>query len=113
MLERRDITDWYHTIGRPADYYYPYLLHFVAHGVFFEKFETGVDEREYRFTQSVVLPALQKVEEQFGLKPLLVRLYPENQSDEEDFYWWCYPPRVNDFIVSYAREHSLPLREWK
>lgn len=109
-IERRDITDWCQAIGRPADYYYPYLLHFVAHGVFFEKFETAVDEREYRFTQSVVLPALQKVEERFGVKPMIVRLFPENQTDEEDFYWWCYPPRVNEYIVNYAKEHNLPMR---
>lgn len=109
-IEHRDLTDWYRAIGRPSDYYYPYLLHFVAHGVLFEYFQTDSDEAENRFTQTVVLPALQKVEERFGLKPLIVQLYPENQTDEEDFYWWCYPPRVNDYLVRYAREHKLPVR---
>lgn len=109
-IEHRDLTDWLNAIGTPADYYYPYLLHFITHGVLFENFQTDEDESENRFTQAVVLPALQKVEERFGLKPLIVRLYPENQTDEEDFYWWCYPPRVNDYLVSYAKEHNLPLR---
>lgn len=109
-LDRRDVTDWYRAIGRPADYYYPYLLHFVAHGVVFENFQTDSDERENLFTQAVVLPALRKVKERFGLKPLVVRLYPEEQTEDEDFYWWCYPPRVNDYIVNYAKEHNLPVR---
>lgn len=109
-LDQRDITDWCRAIGGPSDYYYPYLLHFVTHGVLFENFQTDADEGENRFTQAVVLPAIKKVEERFGLKPLVLRLYPEDQTEDEDFYWWCYPPRVNDYIVNYAREHSLPVR---
>ena len=110
QLARRDLTDWYRGFGKPGDYYYPYLLHFVAHGVLFENFQTEADERENVFTQTVILPNLRKIEDRFGLRPLVVRLYPENQTDDEDFYWWSYPPALNDYIVQYAKEHRLPMR---
>lgn len=109
-VAQRDMSGWYRAIGRPSEYYYPYLLHFVTHGVLFENFQTYSDEGENLFTQTVVLPALRKVEERFGLKPLVVRLYPEEQSEDEDFYWWCYPPRLNDYLVKYGRQHNLPMR---
>jgi len=109
-IERKDVTDWLYGFGRPVDYYYPYLLHCVAHGVLFENFQTEADERENVFTQTVILPNLRKIEERFGMKPLVVRLYPENQTDDEDFYWWSYPPQLNEYIVRYAKEHRLPVR---
>lgn len=114
QIERRDMTDWCRSIGKPADYYYPFLLHTVAHGVFFDNPFTA-DERDNVFTNAVVMPAIKKIEERFGLRALIVRLYPdeETQTDEEDFYWWCYPPRVNDYIVEYARKHKLTFRPWQ
>lgn len=110
QIERRDLSQWLHGFGKPVDYYSPYLLHFVAHGVLFENFQIEADERENVFTQTVILPNLRKIEERFGLRSLVVRLYPENQTDDEDFYWWSYPPALNDYIVRYAKEHRLPMR---
>ena len=112
-IEQRDMTAWFRGIGKPSEYYYQLMLHFVAHGVLFENFQTDADPKEAPFTYNVVLPAMRKIEEKFGLRPLVVRLYPENQSDEDDFYWWCYPHQVNDYIVKYARENNLPMRELK
>lgn len=110
-IDHRDLTDWLHTIGKPAEYYYPLLLHFVAHGVWFENLVT-TDEGENGFTNTIVLPTMKKIEERYGLRPLIVRLYPdeETQTDEDDFYWWCYPPQINDYLVQHAREKKLPVR---
>lgn len=113
--EIQDISDWFKSIGKCKDYYYQYLLHFIAHGVIFENFVTEEDEesdRETAFTQNVVLPAVARIEQRYGLKPLNVRLYPSRQSDEEDFYWWYYPPHVNEYIIEYAERHKLPIRKW-
>lgn len=111
QIEHRDLTEWFRAIGRPADYYYPYLLHCVAHGIWFENPVTA-DERENGFAHAVVLPAMKRIEERYGLRPLIVRLFPdeETQTEEEDFYWWRYPPRLNDYLMRYARERSLPVR---
>lgn len=107
----RDQTDWAHTIGRPADYYYPYLAHFIAHGVLFESYLTDdPDEREVAFTREVVAPVMDRLEKEFGLRPLIVRLFPEQQSESEDFYWWSYPPHVNEYLLSYVDEHGLRQR---
>lgn len=111
QIERRDLTAWHHAIGKPADYYYPFLLHFVAHGVWFENPLTA-DEAENSFANAFIRPAMEKIEERFGFRPMIVRRLPneETQTEEEDFYWWCYPPKVNDYIVLYGKEHKLPMR---
>lgn len=107
----RDISTWCHALGKPEDYYYPYLAHFITHGVLFESYLIDdEDEREVAFTNEIVIPAIKKLEERFGVRPLIVRLYPEHQTKEEDFYWWSYPPHINAYILEYASKHGLPLR---
>ena len=110
-IDYSDMTDWYRAIGKPAEYYYPFLLHFVVHGVWFENPVTA-DDRENGFANTVIIPAKKRIEERYGLRPLIVRLFPdeETQTEEEDFYWWCYPPRINDYLVRYAKENNLPVR---
>jgi len=109
-----DSTSWAHAIGKPSDYYYAYLAHFIAHGVAFEAYLTDdPDEREVAFTRDVVAPTMDKLEERFGYRPLIVRLFPEQQSDEEDFHWWSYPPHVNDYIVEYIQAQGFPIRSWQ
>jgi len=110
-IETINNSKWFHNIGRAADYYYFFLLHFLTHGVLFDVFQTEEDETEDAFTNGVVLPALEKINLNFGIKPLIVRLYPENQSSEENFYWWCYPQIVNKWIVEYAKTNSLTFRK--
>jgi hypothetical protein len=105
-IELLDNTEWFRSIGRASDYYYPILLHCVAHGIMFESlFEPaeGGDEREVIFTNTVVMPAIQKIKEQYGILPLIIQSYPENQDDNEDFYWWSYPPHVNRYLLDYAK----------
>jgi hypothetical protein len=112
---RVDVIDnsaWCRGFGRAAEYYYPLLCHFVAHGVLFETFDTE-DEKEDAFTRGIILPAMERVEQTFGLKPLVVRLYPAEQNDDEDFYWWSYPPAINDYLIKFAEENNLPWRKWK
>lgn len=110
-IEIKDKTDWIIKKNKPSDWYYLYLLHFIAHGVLFDVFQTEEDEKEDVFTKNIVLPALEKIEEKFGKKPLIVRSYPSNQSAEEDFYWWSFPPDVNNYIIDYANKHNLNFKE--
>jgi len=103
-----DNSNWFHNLGKAKDYYYYFLLHFVSHGILFEVFqETEEDDSEGEFNDQIVFPAIQKIKEKFGFEPMIFRLYPKNQSEEEDFYWWCYPPHVNDYIVDYAKRFNL------
>lgn len=107
-----DNTDWYRSFGRASNYYYYMLLHFVAHGVLFETFSTEEREgSEGDFVNDIVFPNIEKIKHDFGFRPLIVRLYPENQTDEEDFYWWNFPPEVNACIIEYANKNNLKMKK--
>lgn len=112
-IETDDMTSWACRFNGPSDYYYPYLLHFIAHGVLFENFQISEDEREDVFTNSIIMPTIKRITRKFGLKPLIIRLYPKQQTEEEDFYWWCYPPSINNYIVNYAKKNNFSFRHLK
>jgi hypothetical protein len=110
VAQVRDNSQWAHDIGKPVDYYYPYLAHFLVHGILFESYLTeDPDEREVAFTREVVAPTVDRLITDFGVQPLIVRLFPEEQNEEDDFYWWSYPPHVNDMIVEYVTDNKLPI----
>jgi hypothetical protein len=109
----QDLTGWCNGIGSAEDYYYPFLLHFVAHGVLFETFLSGKGDYYSGFTENIVFPCIQSIEKKFGLKPLVVKLYPEDQDSKEDFYWWSFPPHVNEHLIKYAESHNLVFNKFK
>lgn len=109
----RDNTAWYRSIGKASDYYHDLLVHFVAHGVLFETFYDEGGTTEDAFTHEVAYPAITQIKKEFGLSPLIVRSFPETQSDDEDFYWWSHSPQINAYILTYARERNLELKPIK
>jgi hypothetical protein len=111
-LKITDNTTWYRAIGRATDYYHPLLLHFVAHAVLFENFCEEEESTEAAFTDTVIRPALARIQSDYDLDPLIVRAYPADQSDDEDFYWWSHSPQVNRYLLDYAREHQLKIKPW-
>lgn len=87
-VEQCDNTSWFRKMGpKPSDYYHRFLAFFISHGILFENFLYEGDEG--KFTREIVWPAIQKVTDYFGLKPLIVRLRPEES--EADPYWCWYP----------------------
>ncbi|MEI6191276.1 MAG: hypothetical protein WCP24_02840 [bacterium] len=97
-----DMSKWFKSFGKAKDYYYPFLLHCLAHGALFESFILDEDDkREYAFTKDVVFPAIKKIKEKFGLDPIIVKMYPDGQTEEEDLYWWSYPPCIDKSITKY------------
>jgi hypothetical protein len=107
-------SKWFHNFGTPSNYYYYLLLHYVAHGVAFENMESDEDdEKGVAFINNITTPAIKKIEEKFGVKPLIVRLYPRNQDAEEDFYWWNYPSNVNKYIIEYAKKQNIPFKKYE
>lgn len=109
-VDLHDNSDWFKIIGRASDYYYYLLLHFVAHGVLIETFLNEGDKHEDAFTNEIIIPAINKIKDKFKLDPLIIRLYPEHQNRLEDFYWWCYPPNINEYIINFAKKNNLPLK---
>lgn len=87
-LEILPVSALYEHWGKkPSLYYRKFLSLFICKGILFENFLDDGDEGI--FTREIVLPAIQKVTEHFGLKPLIVRLLPEET--EADPYWCWYP----------------------
>ena len=83
-----DNSVWIQKSGDTLSEHYCYFLaSFICHGILFENFlgEGG----EGKFTREIVCPAIKKVTDHFGLKPLIVRLLPEES--EADPYWCWYP----------------------
>lgn len=109
-VDIRDNTRWFQNIGSPDMFYYNLFLHFVCHGALFETFLTGINEKENDFTHKIVLPALEKVQKEFGISPILIHLYPQDQTEDEDQYWWSYPPLINEQLLRYADENKLAIK---
>ena len=111
--QRIDLSDFFLNHKPAANYYYYLFLHFVTHGILFESFADDSEDNPDKFNNCVVLPNFERVVSEFGLKPIIVRLYPPAQSALEDFYWWSYPKQVNHHILDWARQNDLPIKPWK
>lgn len=84
----RDMSDWAKAVSGAHFDYFPFLALFLTGGILFENFRTD-DEQEIAFTHGRTFPAFEKVGRMFGVRPLIVRLF----TDEEvaDPKWWHYP----------------------
>jgi len=93
-IELSDASEWFKRMGGTAKIYYrPYMALSTIRHVLFENFEEG---REDRFFHEVFYPALEFVKKEFGLKPLIMPIAPQN--DLNNKYWWCYPESVKDMV---------------
>jgi hypothetical protein len=82
-----DISNWLKLHGNKAsEYYFSFLLLFVRHGVLFENFLFS--KNEMSFNRQVILPALLRIQELTGYKPLIVALEPTEL--EGDAFWTSY-----------------------
>lgn len=109
-VEVIDNTSLYNTLGMATEYYYPMMLHSVAHGVLFESFLDEGDGLEDEFTKSIVKPTIKKILDKYDLKPIILSIYPSNQDELEDFYWWSYPQNINSYLLNYAKTHNLAFK---
>jgi len=111
-----DMSDWAKAVSGAHFDYFPFLALFLTGGILFENFQTE-DEEETAFVHERTIPAFEKVERMFGVRPLIVRLF----ADEEvaDPKWWRYPdelypvakallhkPREGDASISHDAGHS-------
>lgn len=82
-------NDWYkkNINEKPEDFYINFFLLVTCFGILFENFLISGDDNEINFTKNIVLPALKKVTEISGLKPLIV---PVGDLDVETENFWLY-----------------------
>lgn len=96
-LNRFDVSDFFKSVGSHAEKYYPYFLTlFICHGVLFENYL--LNNEQVRFVRNVFLPNYKKVQKILGLKPLIVRLF--SNEEEENIYWKYYPKSMKNKIKS-------------
>lgn len=89
-------SDWFSKNGKVAiDYYANLLLLFTCFGILFENFLTSKDE-EGDFTKKIVLPAIEKVVNTVGFKPLIVPLEPMDL--ETDNLWFHHSQKIRSII---------------
>lgn len=80
-----DFSQWFlNHRNKDGLYYLHYLALFVCHGVLFENFLH--DNKESDFTINTVVPAFKKIEEIFGVKPLIFPLQPLKSEEEKNWY---------------------------
>lgn len=91
-----DGSDWYKRNGGKAiDYYVNFLFLFVCNGVLFENFLFS-DKIEKEFTRKIILPALEKVINLSGVKPLIIPL--ESFDLEAESFWFHHLLAVKESI---------------
>lgn len=94
-LELADATEWYQRKGgNPAIFYHHLIALFICHGIHFVNYLNEGDEG--KFTHEIVRPAIRRVIEHFGVKPLIVRLLPKES--EADPYWCWYPGHLEEEV---------------
>jgi len=90
-----DASNWFKSAGKKAGIYYEQLLtFFVRDGILFDSFIPL--RSEAAFMKTTILPAFEKLKNQYGVKPLIVRLLPEN--DEMRLFWDAYPKKVRRYL---------------
>lgn len=102
-VEVFDNSMWLNSKGYSARDFYPYELSlYICYGVLFEDFISCGAERI--FCAQIVKPAIEKLIDIFGLKPLIVALVSKKTSEDEfvdDIYWYSYPPCLEDEITRF------------
>jgi hypothetical protein len=91
-----DFSDWFNEKKKAFKkyYYLHYLSLFIRNGILFENFLTN--DEELLFTKNKVLPSFNKVQEIFGVKPLI---FPLNSfKSEESRSWYFYPEKTKGYI---------------
>ncbi len=90
-----DGSEWYAAQGKnPLKFYDKFLSLFLYHGILFDNF--FLDKNELAFTKEVFLPAFIKIQQEFGIKPLIVHLEPF--ATEEDEFWLSYPHSLKSMV---------------
>jgi uncharacterized protein len=98
-----DISEWLSKKGSiSSSFYSNYLAFFIRNGVLFENFL--MDGTEAELTKNVVIPAIKKLENMFGVRPLIVPLLP--LEDASDPYWCYYPADLEKKVKNFKEPND-------
>ncbi|MFA6301045.1 MAG: hypothetical protein WC609_01700 [Candidatus Paceibacterota bacterium] len=95
-------TDWYKKGNeKPIEFYVRFFLLVTCFGILFENFLLLKEGIEGEFTRDVVLPALEKVINLTGVKPLIVPI--ESMDLETADFWYYHSPVIKSSIKNYLK----------
>ncbi len=90
-----DASEWFEQFDYQAEnYYYQFLSFFLKDHVLAEIFHVHGEEK--RLSKNVVIPAFQKLTQEYSIKPLIFNYQPKREQTR--LYWDCYPNKVNEFL---------------
>jgi hypothetical protein len=96
-----DTSDWFpKTANRTESYYNLVLLLSLCHIVLFDDFDLLKEEDE--FTNKIVIPIMGKVENDFGFKPIIVKISKVGEHDKDPF-WWCYSEKAKRVMDNHIK----------
>lgn len=105
-----NFTSWFKKTRVMAnEYYLYYLALFVTNGVLFENFLFD-DKEEEIFFKEKFLPSFKKIEEIFGVKPLIAQLLPTD--DEKSTFWYSYPEKMRPILLSQVGLNNAIIDRW-
>lgn len=95
-----DGSEWFKKHGgqKAISFYTNFLSLFLCHGILFENFLTSKDE-DGEFTKNIFLPALEKVINLTGVKPLIIPIGPLDI--ENDNFWFHHLLKIKKIIPKY------------
>ena len=90
-----DGSNWFYNNGEKSQMYYKkFLALFLCHGILFENFLLTGSEGE--FSKTIVLPAIDYLNDKFNVKPFIVPIPPMEVEDNE--HWISYTKNVQEFV---------------
>lgn len=93
-IELYDASKWYTEKGNSSEYY-PFLLAlFVRNGILFDNFNLNGYEKS--FSLKTVFPAIKEIKKIFNLKPLIVKIVPDDDIDSITLA--CYPDELSKYL---------------
>lgn len=98
-----DIYKWIKNNGdTPEEYYLAIMAFALCHYILFDDYDLLAAEDE--FTKKIILPAFNKMEAEFDLRPLIVKISKLGEHTA-DPYWWCYAKETKDIMEKHKQEH--------
>ncbi len=97
-----DISDWVkRNGGAPKNYYFHILSLTLCHVVLFDDLDLLKSEED--FVKEIILPAFHEVENEFGVRPIIVRISKEGEQ-EKDPYWCSYSERAKEIVNNHIKK---------
>jgi hypothetical protein len=102
-----DLSLWLKNHGEKAKIYYEYIICLLLRNcILLEDFQEEGTEGE--FTKNTFYPLFKKVEMIFGIKPLVVKLAPEDAVKNSS--WWYYRDYIKDIVSNHINQFKNKIK---